>query len=539
MGVDNGLVGHWKLVGDCRDSSGMGNHGANHGADLAAKGRDGKPGSAAGFDGRSGRIEVPNSPSLRLGTGDFSISVWIHTESELDDVLGDIVSQFDPVSRKGFNLGLMNYAGVTSSQSNWRNVHFGIDDAKIEPSWTDCGRPGNNFFVCGLAVHEGSLYAGTFETGANEAGHVYRYVGGTEWADCGSPDKSNSVMCLAVFNGNLYAGTACYRAKGSLLPDSPNKNPGGHVYRYEGGKTWVDCGRLGEANEVYALAGYRGQLYAIPMYTAGVFRLDGESTWNYCGTPGGLRSMSLAAFNGGLYSTGNGGAGVWRYVSGTEWAFCGKQAEETQTYSMAIHGGQMYAGTWPSGSVFRWDGGTTWTNCGRLGEEKEVMAMAVYNGKLYGGTLPLAEVFRYDGGSTWTRTGQLDTTPDVRYRRAWSMAVYQGRLFAGTLPSGRVYSLEAGKNVTYDRELAPGWRHLVAVRGGDRLKLYMDGKLVATSTVFNPSDYDLSNDQPLQIGFGAHDYLNGRLSDLRIYSRALTDDEVRALWEASETLALP
>jgi hypothetical protein len=240
--------------------------------------------------------------------------------------------------------------------------------------------------------------------------------------------------------------------------------------------------------------------------------------------------MSLAVFNGGLYSTGNGSAGVWRYEGGTNWSDCGKQGQETQTYSVAIHAGNMYAGTWPGGSVFRYDGGNTWTSCGRLGQEKEVMAMVVYNGKLYGGTLPLAEVYRYDGAATWTRTGQLDTTPGVPYRRAWTMAVYQGQLFAGTLPSGRVHSLEAGKNVTYDRELAPGWRHLAAVKAGNKLMLYVDGKLAATSSAFNPADYDISNVAPLQIGFGAHDYFNGSMRDLRMYNRALTDLEISGLF---------
>ena len=73
------------------------------------------------------------------------------------------------------------------------------------------------------------------------------------------------------------------------------------------------------------------------------------------------------------------------------------------------------------------------------------MGMMVYNGKLYAGTLPTGSVYRYDGEGEWVSTGQLDTTPDVKYRRAWTMAVYQGRLFCGTLPSGNVLSLEAGR----------------------------------------------------------------------------------------------
>ncbi len=48
----------------------------------------------------------------------------------MDDVLGDVISCYDSHARTGFNLTLMNYAGVTSAQSNWRNLLFGIDDGQ-------------------------------------------------------------------------------------------------------------------------------------------------------------------------------------------------------------------------------------------------------------------------------------------------------------------------------------------------------------------------------------------------------------------------
>ena len=109
------------------------------------------------------------------------------------------------------------------------------------------------------------------------------------------------------------------------------------------------------------------------------------------------------------------------------------------------------------------------------------------------------------------------------------MAVYKGRLFAGTLPSGHVHSIEVGRNVTYDTALRPGWRHIAAVKSKTRLKLYMDGKPVATSTTFDSVDYDLSSSSPLRIGFGPHDYFQGRMSDLRIYNRALDAGDVAKL----------
>jgi len=152
--------------------------------------------------------------------------------------------------------------------------------------------------------------------------------------------------------------------------------------------------------------------------------------------------------------------------------------------------------------------------------------MPVYNGKLYAGTLPLADVYRFDGGRKWTNVGQLDKTPKVRYRRAWTMAVFDGKLFCGTLPSGHVLSLEAGKCATYDRELPPGWHHLAAVKTKDRLHIYLDGKPVAQSTAFRPGAYDLQPKSSLKIGFGQHDYFNGKLRDVRLYNRALSPAEV-------------
>ena len=154
------------------------------------------------------------------------------------------------------------------------------------------------------------------------------------------------------------------------------------------------------------------------------------------------------------------------------------------------------------------------------------MGMMVYNGKLYAGTLPTGSVYRYDGEGEWVSTGQLDTTPDVKYRRAWTMAVYQGRLFCGTLPSGNVLSLEAGRNVTHDHALPGGWHHLAAVRAGGALRLYVDGAAVARSAPFNAADYDLSTEEPLHIGFGEIGHFSGSLGDVRLYNRALDDNEV-------------
>ena len=535
-----GLIGRWPLLEDARDVAGGNLRGTNHSVTFGADPVGAGP-KAAEFDGREAFIEVPAGPALALGSADFSITAWVHTARNLDDVLGDVVSLYSPAARKGFVLGLMNYAGVTSSQSNHRNVTFGIDNARLDETWADCGRPGTTQFVCGLAVHEGGLYAGTFEWARDAAGGVWRYGGGANWENCGSPDRSNSVFCLAGFDGGLYAGTGRYLAVGSALPESPNETPGGRIFRYQGGREWVACGRLenpstGAAVNVHSLVVYQGKLYAstINRPGLGLYEYAGGTEWKYCGNPG-RRVETLAVHNGYIYAASYDG-GACRYGPDGRWAELPALPDATsQTYGFIVHQGRLHVTTWPTGSVFQLGPDDHWINRGRLGDETEVMGVSVYNGQLYAGTLPLAEVYRHDGGTSWTLTGRLDFTPDVLYRRAWSMAVYKGRLYCGTLPSGHVHSISAGQCVTYDHELKPGWRHLAGVRRGNRLELYIDGVLVAESTSERP--LDLTVDEPLRIGAGPHDSFRGRIRDVQLFREALAGQAIARLSRDSAPLA--
>jgi len=515
-----GLVAHWALAVDVRDQSGSG----NHGSDRMVRFLDGE----AVFDGRASRIEVPDSPSLNLGTGDFTLALWIHTEKDIDDTLGDLIGKYDPGTRKGFTLGIRHNAGVTGSQANYRNLQFGIDDGRRDPEWRDEGRLGKAVFVHSMAVHDGALYAGTVEGWTNnDPGHVYRFSGKDGWEDLGAPWKSNGVTAMASYNGSLYVGVSRVLLHYSGLAPTTAHHIGGKVFRHENGR-WVDLGQLLGLDGVQGMAVFRGKLHVTGFYQPGMFRYEGGTEWTSLGSPGGMRPEGLCVYNGALYATGYDEGAVYRF-DGAAWSHAGRLGDSEQVYGLAVYEGKLLAGTWPMGTVYRYVGGEDWESTGRLGEAQEVMGPNVYNGKLYAGTLPMAEIFRFDGDRRWTSMGRVDFTPDVVYRRAWSMAVFNGRLFSGTLPSGRVWSIEAGRNATHDRELAPGWRHIAAVRESSRLKLYIDGQPVAQSSEFEPAQFDLSNTAPLQIGYGPQDFFNGRMKDVRIYRKALTPSEVAAL----------
>lgn len=520
----------WPLRGDLRDQSGSGPDLVAIGSpNLKATGRDGKAGSAVALDGQSSWLEVPSHLAPKPGTEDFSVSLWLKTDTALDDVPGDLISQYDPATRTGFHLSLKSNA-VTTSHANERLLTFGIDQDHAS-EWQDCGRPGNALLAFAMAEFEGALYAGTCEPGLGEAGHVYRYdrsADGTgQWTNCGSPDQSNSVTSLAVFHGKLYAGTGKYRVAGSALSESPNTTLGGRVFRYEGGTHWVDCGQLPATEAVGGLVVFRDQLYASSLYRpAGFFRFDGSNQWEDCGTPDGKRVVALGVYNGYLYANSYDGGLVFRY-DGTSWTDCGQLGDNTQTYSFAVYQGRLFVGTWPSGRVYRFEQPGQWTDVGRLGEELEVMGMLVHNGRLIAGTLPLAEVYSYDGDAAWTRLTQLDHTPDVKYRRAWTMAEHAGRVYCSTLPSGHIYSFEQGRSVSAAKALTPGWHHVAAVRSGTRLNLYLDGKLVGQSRGFEPAQYDLHSNAPLRIGFGQNDVFRGSISDVLFHSKALTEAEIQ------------
>lgn len=91
--------------------------------------------------------------------------------------------------------------------------------------------------------------------------------------------------------------------------------------------------------------------------------------------------------------------------------------------------------------------------------------------------------------------------------------------------------METGKCVSYDYDLGSGWKHLVAVREDHKLKLYINSELRATSSFFNPEEYDISSNEPLKIGFGEMGYFSGKICEVHIYNRVLNDEEIRNIFK--------
>jgi hypothetical protein len=524
------LIAHWPLAVDTRNLAGSTGGESVRGKLHWIEAPQARVPQAAQFDGYSSAINLPANAIPTLGTSDFAIAAWVNLPPAQTDLPGDIISQYDPAARRGFHLSIKTNAGVTTTQANFRQLQFGIDNDQ-QSDWQDVGRPGNATLAFALAVHQGQLFAGACDHINAAKGRVYRFQHPDSWLDCGAPDDANAVTALAEFDGQLYAGTGKYRFGGSAMTESTNTNPGGGIYRYAADGKWEPCGKLAGVEAIGGMVVFGGKLYASSLYRpAGFFRYEGGAEWTALATPG-VRVEALGVFDGYLYATSYDGGRVFRF-DGKSWNDCGQLGgpdENSQTYSFAVYQGRLYVGTWRSGKVYRFEEPGRWTDVGRLGQELEVMGMLVHNGRLTAGTLPLAEVYQYRGGQDWQLLKRLDHTPDVVYRRAWTMAEFDGAVFCSTLPSGRVYRYQAGVSAMHGDSFPAGWHHVVAQRRGDRLHLYLDGSLVAKSPAFDPAQFDLSSSSPLQIGFGENDYFSGQLADVRLYRGALSEQQIREL----------
>jgi hypothetical protein len=82
------------------------------------------------------------------------------------------------------------------------------------------------------------------------------------------------------------------------------------------------------------------------------------------------------------------------------------------------------------------------------------------------------------------------------------------------------------------------WHHAVGVYDGTRISLYVDGKLDASAPTSGPI---ATNDEPVLIGENSEQtgrFWHGLLDEVRIYSYALSEDEITALYkEASPNAA--
>jgi hypothetical protein len=128
--VDNkvGLVAYYPFNGNVNDESGNGNNGILYGATLTTD-RFNVQNHAYFFNGKSDYIKINQRNTLEFGTGDFTVSAWIKTDSSNEE---RVVSKGDCLNT-GWMLGHTNkiqiqlqsssndYINLLSNDTNYNN----------------------------------------------------------------------------------------------------------------------------------------------------------------------------------------------------------------------------------------------------------------------------------------------------------------------------------------------------------------------------------------------------------------------------------
>ena len=112
-GLWQGLIGHWKLDGNGKDSSGFANHATMVGTPASTADRFGVGTGAFSFFGNNSYFEIPDRSAFDLNKSDATLSAWIKTSSATPAWL---LTKMDPTKAGGVGIGV-GAAASLSSQS--------------------------------------------------------------------------------------------------------------------------------------------------------------------------------------------------------------------------------------------------------------------------------------------------------------------------------------------------------------------------------------------------------------------------------------
>ena len=111
------------------------------------------------------------------------------------------------------------------------------------------------------------------------------------------------------------------------------------------------------------------------------------------------------------------------------------------------------------------------------------------------------------------------------------------------LIAGGKIRLDDNKQSTFNNsfDFVDEWVHLCVTRNTINKKLYINGKLVDTLSDIGDMQnvgkyFTIGASESTDNGIGSDNFINGNLSDFRIYSTALTDEDVLNLYQSSASL---
>ncbi|MCD6506793.1 LamG domain-containing protein [Candidatus Poribacteria bacterium] len=159
--------------------------------------------------------------------------------------------------------------------------------------------------------------------------------------------------------------------------------------------------------------------------------------------------------------------------------------------------------------------------------------------------IPDSDVLEFDDDFTlavWIKTEAKPPEPpaiitkgyhDRSNTRPWYLLYYRptGTITMYLRNLANQNSIADGKTPVNDGK----WHHVIGMKVGDKVKVYIDGKEDASAPLSGKAKYG-GNDYPLVFMRHYDRFLSGIIDEVAIFKRALTEDEIQQLMEGAGTL---
>jgi hypothetical protein len=530
-----GLVSWWRGENDAADYKGSNNGSLANGATFA----QGKVGQAFSLDGVDDYVQVPDSPSLNIGAGDFSLNLWVNYAVVKAGPSALLPNVFIAQDEGG---GAAHKWIFFSSDSG---LYFHINNA------------GPYTFVGPVAFtpQTGQWYYLT----VTRSGNVFSFyvngaLAGTVTDSTPIPDVNASLTIgqseglgyfsglideTAIFNRALSADeiASIYNAGGSGMSFTPDTTP-----------------------DAFSFISQTGMPTSTSIVSNPV-------------TVTGINTSTALGIAGGAYSVSSDGGGTWSDFSTSTPATVNLNNQVMVRQTSSASNSTMTTATLTIGGVSGAFNVTTAAlgdpNASGLvswwkGNNNTLDSVGGNHGTLQGGAGYAGgaswQAFSFDGVDDYFRVFNPQNIPvgnSPRTVSAWIMSSaptigpngpgYQTILGYGTpWIDGQTFLLEWGGDVNdrklyltgWNRDIAGStslnynqWYHVTTTYDGTTVRLYINGVLDASAdrslnTIINASGLLIGNSPPND---GWHANFNGFIYGAKIFSRALSTTEISKL----------
>ncbi len=501
----NGLVGWWPFNGNANDESGNGNHGTVHGATLNSD-RNGAGNKAYNFNGNNDRIVIENSLLSSQPTS-YSISIWFLSNSVTGELICDRNTiNYDFKYRLVYDNDSIIYATVSGEQVGWNKTDYPKNKWNHVVAIGDLQSNTSKFYLNGVLIYTRDIYY---------PNHLNATTIGANYAP-GYPGYDNAINGkiddIAIYNRALtqqeitalYLG--CSKPSVAITPKSTTNI---------------------KENESVVLAATKGNGYSYSWYKDGVVIANATDS-NYTATLPGVYTVKVTS------------------------AAC-------DSTSAGVTVKRVYAlpNYLPTNGLVGW-----WPFNGNANDESG----NENHGTVNGATLTsdrngeVNKAYSFDGINDFISIDLINsnnTKNDISIS-CWYKAISlnnsdQQLVFFGDSQSARdpfSISINTNNQYSFRRDVSTGttitevnsniinlnhqYQHLLGSYNSStgKMKIYINGYCVDSTLNYSKIEYEVNG---MKLNFGALEdgrahLLIGNLDDIAIYNRALTQEEITALY---------